>query len=88
MAKSKFSTIVEITCKTLWKSPWKSPEKLCENLLFLASPYVKPHFPTNFSRLSHRLSHNLPSLELPKLFHYSTAPTITTTNIIYRKELI
>ncbi len=59
---------------------WKSSANLRGKLSSTYPPCVNLHFFTDFSRFSHTFSHRSPSLDTLKLFHYSTAPTIITTN--------
>ncbi len=55
MANNFFIQIVEITCKTLWKTPRKNRVKKCVKNLPTRISCVKTTFPTNFSLISHQL---------------------------------
>ena len=77
---TKIPQTVEISCKTSCKTLWKFRVNPREFLSLLDPARAKLHFPTDFSLLSHHLSHHPAPLFLTYLFHYSTDPTIITTN--------
>ena len=68
-------------------SPCKSPAKLCAKLSIWHFYTIFTHFPTFSHRFLASFSTTPPPLTPLKVFHYSTAPTTTTTNI-FNKERI
>ena len=76
---------VENLCKSPSKTLCKSSEKLSAKSPFPHFYRAKLTFSAYFSHFSHRLLLHIPPLNLPNLFHYSTVPTINTTNY-FNKE--
>ena len=71
---------VEILCKNIRKSQCKTIAKICVNFLFSQKSVQKIFYPPTFPTFSTLF----PTTPLPLKFnyyiHYSTTPTITTTN--------
>lgn len=86
MANKKFVQIVEITCKTIWKTPCKSPAKFRAKLLVHPKSVYKIFIPPTFPTLPTKLFTTPPPLSLSNLFHYSTTPTNTTINKIIERN--
>ena len=87
MVNNFITQAVEIQCKTICKTPRKTRAIFCvllkihQNYVYkLFIPPTFPYFPTNFLTTT-------PPLSLSNLFHYSTYPTITTTNIFNNKTI-
>jgi len=85
MANNFITQNVEALCKSLCKTPRKTRAIFCaffkihQNLVYkIFIPPTFPYFPTHFLTI-------MPPLSLSNLFHYSTDPTITTTNIFNNK---
>ena len=79
---------VEIKCKTIRKSLCNFIVKIRANLLLNQNPVqtsqFPPSFPTFFTHFHTTNSH----LFLSNTFHYSTAPTNTTTNNLIERTLL
>ena len=67
-------------CKTTTKTLCKNDVNFCAKLFKNLFNVQKPDFFTNISYSFHHKFHNLPSLAFNYFIHYSTSPTITTTN--------
>lgn len=78
MVNSKSIQNVQIMCKSMCTLSRKTLAKLCANYKKFVHCVQNPNFPTIFSSLSHHLLHSHPISEKPGLFHFFTAPTITT----------
>lgn len=85
MANNFITQNVEIWCKTFRKTLRKTRAIFCAfpkihqiHVYKLFIPPTFSYFPTNFLTAT-------PPLSLNNLFHYSTDPTITTTNIFNNK---
>lgn len=73
---------VQKLCKTQCKNTGKTFGKLCVKNSLNKKCVQKYKFYTTFSNLFHFLFTTTPPLCLRNNIHISTAPTITTTNII------
>lgn len=77
----KFVHFVQILCKSPFKSLRIINVKLCEKINQNQKSVQITRFPHTFSTFFTNFPTNHPPLSPPNLFHFFTAPTITTTNI-------
>lgn len=79
---NKIIQYVEILCITIWKSPCKFRANFCEKLVHhhfsVYKKFYSPTFPTHSTIFFTPYPSDTPAY----LFHYSTTPTITTTNYL------
>lgn len=82
MANSLITHFVDNRCKTPCKTLCKSRVFFRANLSSPLFTRAKLPISTFFSFFSHHLFHHPPTSVISLLFHFSTVPTITTTNNI------
>lgn len=78
----------QILCKNLKKILRKVNEKKCEQFIEHNYSCVKTVLFTKFFKLFQNFLTTSPPLIESNIFHYSTPPTITTTNKYNRKERV
>ena len=86
MVHNFFIRFVKKVCKTIRKVLWIIFEKVCGKPLESNFYVYKKVIPLTFSKYFTFFSTNLFYLFPTILFHYSTRPTITTTNNFHKRK--